>query len=81
MEPLSLSLSLQFFPYILLLVAVSVYMPALFWRFTGAPVLSSDLTFIMEELDRSYNRAIKLAKCLHTAGKQDSQSARVDSYR
>ncbi|KAK7156968.1 hypothetical protein R3I94_006885 [Phoxinus phoxinus] len=70
----------KFFPYILLLVAISVYLPALFWRFTGAPVLSSDLTFIMEELDRSYNRAIKLAKCLHTAGKQDSQSGRVGSY-
>lgn len=79
MDPLSLSL--QFFPYILLLVAISVYMPALFWRFTGAPMLSSDLTFIMEELDRSYNRAIKLAKCYHAAGKQDPLSARVDSYR
>uniref|UniRef100_A0A672PKL3 Pannexin-1-like n=1 Tax=Sinocyclocheilus grahami TaxID=75366 RepID=A0A672PKL3_SINGR len=73
-------LSLQFFPYILLLVAVSVYMPALFWRFTGAPVLSSDLTFIMEELDRSYNRAIKLSKCLYTAGKLDSESARMGSH-
>ncbi|KAI7800964.1 pannexin-1a [Triplophysa rosa] len=69
----------KFFPYILLLVAVSVYMPALFWRFTGAPVLSSDLTFIMEELDSSYNRAIKLAKSLHTSGVLDSESARVDS--
>ncbi|XP_042626685.1 pannexin-1-like [Cyprinus carpio] len=69
----------KFFPYILLLVAVSVYMPALFWRFTGAPVLSSDLTFIMEELDRSYNRAIKLSKCLYTAGKLDSESARMGS--
>ncbi|XP_016300189.1 pannexin-1a isoform X2 [Sinocyclocheilus anshuiensis] len=70
----------KFFPYILLLVAVSVYMPALFWRFTGAPVLSSDLTFIMEELDRSYNRAIKLSKCLYTAGKLDSESARMGSH-
>lgn len=69
----------KFFPYILLLVAVSVYMPALFWRFTGAPVLSSDLTFIMEELDRSYNRAIKLAKCLHTAGKVETPPAPVDT--
>lgn len=69
----------KFFPYILLLVAVSVYVPALFWRFMGAPVLSSDLTFIMEELDRSYNRAIKLAKRLHTAGVLDSESARIGS--
>ncbi|XP_026081693.1 pannexin-1-like [Carassius auratus] len=69
----------KFFPYVLLLVAVSVYMPALFWRFTGAPVLSSDLTFIMEELDRSYNGAIKLSKCLYKAGKLDSESARMGS--
>ncbi|XP_051521644.1 pannexin-1-like [Myxocyprinus asiaticus] len=69
----------KFFPYILLLVAISAYVPALFWRFTGAPELSSDLTFIMEELDRSYNRAIKLAKRLHTTGALDSLSARVDS--
>lgn len=55
---------LQFFPYILLLVAILMYIPALFWRFTAAPHLSSDLNFIMEELDRSYNRAIRLAKSL-----------------
>uniref|UniRef100_A0A8C8K6X8 Pannexin n=1 Tax=Oncorhynchus tshawytscha TaxID=74940 RepID=A0A8C8K6X8_ONCTS len=54
----------KFFPYILLLVAILMYIPALFWRFTAAPHLSSDLNFIMEELDRSYNRAIRLAKSL-----------------
>nr|XP_055051541.1 pannexin-1a isoform X2 [Misgurnus anguillicaudatus] len=70
----------KFFPYVLLLVAVSAYVPALFWRFTGAPVLSSDLTFIMEELDRSYNKAIILAKRLHTAEVPDSESARVESH-
>ncbi|KAL0994282.1 hypothetical protein UPYG_G00120200 [Umbra pygmaea] len=53
-----------FFPYILLLVAILMYIPALFWRFTAAPHLSSDLNFIMEELDRSYNRAIRLTKSL-----------------
>uniref|UniRef100_A0A8C1MQC6 Pannexin n=1 Tax=Cyprinus carpio TaxID=7962 RepID=A0A8C1MQC6_CYPCA len=52
----------KFFPYILLLVAILMYIPALFWRFTAAPSLSSDLSFIMEELDRCYNRAIRLAK-------------------
>ncbi|GAA6079501.1 pannexin-1a [Tachysurus ichikawai] len=55
----------KFFPYILLFVAMLVYVPALFWRFTVTPGLSSDLSFIMDELDRSYNSAIKLAKCLH----------------
>ncbi|KAF7691729.1 pannexin-1a [Silurus meridionalis] len=56
----------KFFPYILLLVAMLVYLPALFWRFTVTPSLSSELTFIMDELDRTYNRAIKLAKRLHS---------------
>ncbi|KAG7255678.1 hypothetical protein CRUP_009326 [Coryphaenoides rupestris] len=51
-----------FFPYILLLVSVLMYTPALFWRFTTAPLLQSDLGFIMEELDRCYNRAVTLAK-------------------
>uniref|UniRef100_A0A8C5E961 Pannexin n=1 Tax=Gouania willdenowi TaxID=441366 RepID=A0A8C5E961_GOUWI len=54
----------KFFPYILLLLAILMYIPALFWRFTAAPQLSSDLSFIMEELDRFYNRSIKLAKNL-----------------
>ncbi|KAI9522379.1 hypothetical protein NQZ68_036295 [Dissostichus eleginoides] len=58
----------KFFPYILLLVAVLMYVPALFWRFTAAPLLQSDLSFIMEELDRCYNRAVTLAKRLATAG-------------
>ncbi|XP_020797547.1 pannexin-1 [Boleophthalmus pectinirostris] len=69
----------KFFPYILLLVAVLMYIPALFWRFTAAPHLSSDLSFIMEELDRFYNRSIRLAKNLASLdgkeGTDDSQSA------
>lgn len=60
--------SLQFFPYILLLVAVLMYTPALFWRFSAAPLLQSDLGFIMEELDRCYNRAVTLAKRMATSG-------------
>lgn len=70
----------KFFPYMLLLVAVSVYLPTLYWRFTGAPVLSSDLTFIMEELDRTYNRAIKLSKCLYAAGRRDTDPAHMGSH-
>lgn len=61
-------LPVQFFPYILLLVAVLMYTPALFWRFSAAPLLQSDLGFIMEELDRSYNRAVTLAKRMATSG-------------
>ncbi|KAK9521336.1 hypothetical protein VZT92_021153 [Zoarces viviparus] len=58
----------KFFPYILLLVAVLMYTPALFWRFSAAPLLQSDLGFIMEELDRSYNCAVTLAKRMDTSG-------------
>ncbi|CAK6979735.1 pannexin-1-like [Scomber scombrus] len=67
----------KFFPYILLLVAVLMYTPALFWRFSAAPLLQSDLSFIMEELDRCYNRAVTLAKRMATAGLlgADSSSA------
>ncbi|KAL0973088.1 hypothetical protein UPYG_G00198800 [Umbra pygmaea] len=58
-EPLWLH---KFFPYILLLVAIVIYSPGVFWRFSAAPLLQSDLSFIIEELDRSYNRAVTLAK-------------------
>ncbi|XP_054633895.1 pannexin-1-like [Dunckerocampus dactyliophorus] len=61
----------KFFPYILLSLAILVYIPALFWRFSAAPHLSSDLSFIMEELDRFYNRAIKLAKNLASLNTKD----------
>ncbi|XP_015241159.1 PREDICTED: pannexin-1-like [Cyprinodon variegatus] len=57
----------KFFPYILLLVAVLMYSPALFWRFSAAPLLQSDLAFIMEELDRCYNCAVTLVKRLKTS--------------
>ncbi|XP_074551520.1 pannexin-1b [Halichoeres trimaculatus] len=62
----------KFFPYILLLVAILLYTPALFWRFTAAPHISSDLNFIMEELDRFYNRSIKLAKNLVSLDNKDA---------
>ncbi|XP_068585082.1 pannexin-1-like [Cebidichthys violaceus] len=69
----------KFFPYILLSLAILMYIPALFWRFTAAPHISSDLNFIMEELDRFYNRAIKLAKSLASldskGASEDTQSA------
>ncbi|XP_068178060.1 pannexin-1-like [Antennarius striatus] len=62
----------KFFPYILLSVAILLYIPALLWRFTAAPHLSSDLSFIMEELDRFYNRAIRLAKNLASLDCKDA---------
>eukprot|EP00066_Takifugu_rubripes_P007231 XP_003972591.1 PREDICTED: pannexin-1 [Takifugu rubripes] len=67
----------KFFPYILLLLAILVYIPALFWRFTATPHLSSDLNFIMEELDRFYTRAIKMAKNLVSIdGKESPRETR-----
>ncbi|XP_072240490.1 pannexin-1-like [Leuresthes tenuis] len=64
----------KFFPYILLSLAILMYIPALLWRFTAAPHLSSDLSFIMEELDRFYNRAIKLAKNLASLDGKDEEN-------
>ncbi|XP_058401380.1 pannexin-1 [Diceros bicornis minor] len=61
----------KFFPYILLLVAILLYLPSLFWRFTAAPHLCSDLKFIMEELDKVYNRAIKAAKSVQDLDERD----------
>lgn len=67
-RPDALLSSPQFFPYILLLVAVMMYTPALFWRFCAAHLLQSDLSFIIEELDRCYNRAVTLARRMASSG-------------
>ncbi|XP_020856352.1 pannexin-1 isoform X1 [Phascolarctos cinereus] len=64
----------KFFPYILLLLAILLYMPTLFWRFTAAPHLCSDMKFIMEELDKVYNRAIKAVKSVHGVDVRDGAS-------
>ncbi|XP_012861709.2 pannexin-1 [Echinops telfairi] len=61
----------KFFPYILLLLAILLYLPSLFWRFEAAPHLCSDLKFIMEELDKVYNRAIKAAKSVRDLDMRD----------
>ncbi|KAF7251132.1 Pannexin-1 [Varanus komodoensis] len=65
----------KFFPYILLLVAILLYLPYLFWRFTAAPHLGSDLRFIMEELDKAYNRAIKAANSCQDGNVKESASS------
>ncbi|KAG8519283.1 Pannexin-1, partial [Galemys pyrenaicus] len=62
----------KFFPYILLLVAILLYLPSLVWRFTAAPRLCSDLKFIMEELDRAYNRAIQAAGSAQDSAAEDA---------
>ncbi|XP_078514993.1 pannexin-1-like [Lissotriton helveticus] len=64
----------KFFPYILFFVAILLYLPSLIWRFTAAPHLSADLKFIMEELDKAYNRAMKAANTIQGGDKSDSSS-------
>uniref|UniRef100_A0A673MFR8 Pannexin n=1 Tax=Sinocyclocheilus rhinocerous TaxID=307959 RepID=A0A673MFR8_9TELE len=48
----------KMFPYSLLVMAMMMYLPALIWRYLAVPSLTSDLFFIIDELDKSYNRSI-----------------------
>lgn len=41
-----------------------MYLPALMWRYLAVPSLTSDLFFIIDELDKSYNRSIRLAQSI-----------------
>lgn len=52
------------FPYSLLVMAMMMYLPALMWRYLAVPSLTSDLFFIIDELDKSYNRSIRLAQSI-----------------
>lgn len=52
------------FPYSLLIMAMMMYLPALIWRFLAMPSLGSDLLFIIDELDKSYNRSILIAQSI-----------------
>uniref|UniRef100_A0A8B9SDL0 Pannexin n=1 Tax=Apteryx owenii TaxID=8824 RepID=A0A8B9SDL0_APTOW len=54
--------ALKVFPYSLLLVAVLMYLPCLLWRSAAAPALRSDLLFVIDELDKSYNRSVRLVQ-------------------
>ncbi|XP_068515301.1 pannexin-3 isoform X2 [Anas acuta] len=53
---------LKVFPYSLLVVAVLMYLPYLLWRYAATPALHSDLLFIIDELDKSYNRSVRLVQ-------------------
>ncbi|XP_054853843.1 pannexin-3 [Eublepharis macularius] len=53
---------LKVFPYSLLVIAVVMYLPYLLWRYAAAPSLNCDLFFIIDELDKSYNRSIRLVQ-------------------
>ncbi|XP_062309672.1 pannexin-3 isoform X1 [Osmerus eperlanus] len=52
----------KMFPYSLLAMAMLMYLPALIWRYLAIPSLGSDLLFIIDELDKSYNRSVRLAQ-------------------
>ncbi|XP_026868505.2 pannexin-3 isoform X1 [Electrophorus electricus] len=54
----------KMFPYSLLIMAMMMYLPALIWRFLAMPSLGSDLLFIIDELDKSYNRSVRLAQTI-----------------
>ncbi|NXU58371.1 PANX3 protein, partial [Turnix velox] len=64
--PLTKSLwALKVFPYSLLVVAMLMYLPHLLWARAAAPSLLLDLLFISEELDKSYNRSVRLVQHLN----------------
>ncbi|KAM4651938.1 pannexin-3 [Discoglossus pictus] len=52
------------FPYSLIIIAVAMYMPVLIWKYVAQSSLNLDLLFIVDELDKSYNRSIKLVQHL-----------------
>ncbi|KAM3868589.1 pannexin-3-like [Diretmus argenteus] len=52
----------KMFPYSLLAMALLMYLPALIWRQLVMPSLGSDLLFIIDELDKSYNRSVRMAQ-------------------
>ncbi|XP_018610735.1 pannexin-3 isoform X2 [Scleropages formosus] len=54
----------KMFPYSLLAMAMLMYLPALIWRFLVMPCLGADLLFIIDELDMSYNRSVRIAQSI-----------------
>ena len=60
--PPQLTLTPQALPYSLLALAMVMYLPVLLWQYAAVPALSSDLLFIISELDKSYNRSIRLVQ-------------------
>uniref|UniRef100_A0A4W4FSV2 Pannexin n=1 Tax=Electrophorus electricus TaxID=8005 RepID=A0A4W4FSV2_ELEEL len=63
----------KMFPYSLLIMAMMMYLPALIWRFLAMPSLGSDLLFIIDELDKSYNRSVRLAQTILELHKCDNR--------
>ncbi|XP_063797926.1 pannexin-3-like, partial [Pseudophryne corroboree] len=52
------------FPFTLTIVAIAMYIPVALWKYISKSALYPDLLFIIDELDKSYNRSIKLVQHL-----------------
>ncbi|MEE6484558.1 hypothetical protein FKM82_013911, partial [Ascaphus truei] len=52
------------FPFSLMVIAVAMYIPVVLWKYISESLLNLDLIFIIDELDKSYNRSIKLVQHL-----------------
>ncbi|CAN2388131.1 gap junction hemi-channel activity [Pristimantis euphronides] len=52
------------FPFALMVIAMVMYIPVAMWRYISKSALYADLLFIIDELDKSYNRSIKLVQHL-----------------
>ncbi|XP_051494485.1 pannexin-3 [Apus apus] len=65
--------ALKVFPYSLLVVAVLMYLPYLLWRYAAVPALHSDLLFVINELDKSYNRSVRLVQHMRKVQQDSSE--------
>ncbi|XP_030361235.1 pannexin-3 isoform X2 [Strigops habroptila] len=73
--------ALKVFPYSLLVVAGLMYLPYLLWRYAAAPALHSDLLFIIDELDKSYNRSVRLVQHMRRVQQASTEPERFwDEY-
>ncbi|KAM3921743.1 pannexin-3 [Leptodactylus fuscus] len=52
------------FPFMLMIIGVVMYIPVALWRHISRSSLYPDLLFIIDELDKSYNRSIKMVQHL-----------------
>ncbi|XP_062894718.1 suppressor of tumorigenicity 14 protein homolog isoform X4 [Mobula hypostoma] len=52
------------FPYSLLAIGMTMYLPTLIWKVFVTPILTADLLFIIDELDKAYNRSIKVVQLI-----------------
>ncbi|XP_025978049.2 pannexin-3 [Dromaius novaehollandiae] len=69
--------ALKVFPYSLLLVAVLMYLPYLLWRYAAVPALHCDLLFVIDELDKSYNRSVRLVQHMRKVQQASAEPERV----